>query len=155
VPVGTRATMEFVETALKVGQADAGALVVVLTAAQRGPALVPNLVAGGALSCGDLGVSFGGHQTGSYNGELAVPLFSFNLGVELGQVAIVAAVAMRALPVVCLAAVLPSLLLVRPLQWAFATPSADVPIPALGANVMWNLGTNTMLATALALASVL
>lgn len=73
----------------------------------------------------------------------------------LTPVAIVAAVALRALPVVSLIAVLPSLLLVKPLQWAFRTPSADVPIPALGANVMWNLGTNTLLAVGLVLAIVL
>jgi 1,4-dihydroxy-2-naphthoate octaprenyltransferase len=73
----------------------------------------------------------------------------------LTPLAIIVAVAMGVLPVVSLVALLPSLLLVKPLQWAFATPSAEVPIPALGANVMWNLGTNTLLAVGLVLAIVL
>lgn len=79
----------------------------------------------------------------------------YAVAAVLTPVAIVAAVALKVLPVASLIAVLPSLLLVKPLQWAFTTPSADVPIPALGANVMWNLGTNTLLAVGLVLAIVL
>ena len=69
-------------------------------------------------------------------------------------VAIVAAVAARALPALCLAAALPSLLLAAPLRWALADPEGDVPIPAMGANVAWNLATNAVLAVTLALSCV-
>ena len=68
-------------------------------------------------------------------------------------VAIVAAVAARALPPLCLAAVLPSALLAAPLRWAFSAPASDVPIPAMGANVAWNLLTNLALAVTLAVAA--
>lgn len=66
-------------------------------------------------------------------------------------VAIVAGVAVHALPPLCLVATAPSLLLVKPLRWAFSDPSSPVPIPALGANVVWNLATNTLLAATLGL----
>jgi 1,4-dihydroxy-2-naphthoate octaprenyltransferase len=64
-------------------------------------------------------------------------------------VAIVAAVVVRALPPLALAAALPSLLLVKPLAWVFGDIEAPVPIPALGANVAWNLFTNTAIAATL------
>jgi 1,4-dihydroxy-2-naphthoate octaprenyltransferase len=67
----------------------------------------------------------------------------------LTPVSIVGAVVVSVLPPLSLAAVLPSLLLVKPLGWAFSDPSRDVPIPALGANVMWNLSTNSLLAISL------
>ncbi|NIM49384.1 MAG: prenyltransferase [Gemmatimonadales bacterium] len=70
-------------------------------------------------------------------------------------VAILAAVALKSLPVLCLAAVLPSLLLVKPLGWALSRSREAVPVPALGANVAWNLTTNTVLAATLALTTVL
>jgi 1,4-dihydroxy-2-naphthoate octaprenyltransferase len=70
-------------------------------------------------------------------------------------VAIVVAVALGALPLVALAAVVPSLLLAKPLTWAFTRPEDPVPIPALGANVVWNLSTNAVLALALVAATVL
>jgi len=60
--------------------------------------------------------------------------------------AIVAAVSLGVLPAVSLVAVLPSLLLVKPVQWAIGDVSQPVPIPALGANVVWNLATNTLVA---------
>ncbi len=60
--------------------------------------------------------------------------------------AIVVAVALKTIPVPCLLALLPSLLLVKPLRWAFDDPSEPVPISALGANVVWNLATNTVIA---------
>jgi 1,4-dihydroxy-2-naphthoate octaprenyltransferase len=60
-----------------------------------------------------------------------------------------AAVGLGALPPVALVATLPSLLLVKPLVWALTAPKEAVPLPALGANVMWNLATNTVLAVAL------
>jgi 1,4-dihydroxy-2-naphthoate polyprenyltransferase len=68
-------------------------------------------------------------------------------------VAIVAAVVARALPPLCLAAALPSALLLAPLRWAYAAPDSDPPIPAMGANVAWNLATNLALAVTLAIAA--
>ena len=68
-------------------------------------------------------------------------------------VAIGAAVALRALPAAALVAVAPSLLLVAPLRWALGAPERPVPIPALAANVAWNLATNAVLAAALAFAA--
>ncbi len=66
--------------------------------------------------------------------------------------AIVIAVLLRILPPLSLAAILPSLLLVKPLRWAFADPESPVPIPALGANVAWNLATNAVMALTLVVA---
>ncbi len=62
---------------------------------------------------------------------------------------IVAAVVLSALPMLALAAALPSLLLAKPLQWVAGDVSRPVPIPALGANVIWNLATNTVMAISL------
>jgi 1,4-dihydroxy-2-naphthoate octaprenyltransferase len=70
----------------------------------------------------------------------------------LTPVSIVFAVLLGALPVYALAATLPSLLLVKPLSWAFGDTQAPVPIPAMGANVVWNLATNSVLAAAFAAA---
>ena len=66
--------------------------------------------------------------------------------------AIVVAVLLGVLPPLSLAAVLPSLLLVKPLRWVFLDPKLPVPIPALGANVVWNLATNTVMAMTLVIA---
>ncbi len=63
--------------------------------------------------------------------------------------AIAAAVAIGVFPRWSLLAILPSLLLAAPLGWAFARPQAEVPAPALGANVAWNLVTNAVLAGSL------
>jgi 1,4-dihydroxy-2-naphthoate polyprenyltransferase len=65
------------------------------------------------------------------------------------------AVALGYLPAVALIAVLPSLLLLKPVRWALANAAAPVPLPALGANVAWNLGTNTLVAIALVAAVLL
>jgi 1,4-dihydroxy-2-naphthoate octaprenyltransferase len=70
----------------------------------------------------------------------------------LTPIAIVVAVVVRALPAHALAATLPSLLLVKPLLWAFGDTREPVPVSALGANVVWNLATNSVLALALAAA---
>lgn len=70
-------------------------------------------------------------------------------------VVIVAAVLVRALPPLALAAALPSLLLVKPLAWVFKDTRSPVPIPALGANVAWNLLTNTAIAATLVAALIL
>lgn len=59
------------------------------------------------------------------------------------------------LPPATVAAILPSLFLAKPLRWAFREPDAEVPTPALGANVVWNLATNAVLAAALFLAAAL
>jgi 1,4-dihydroxy-2-naphthoate octaprenyltransferase len=67
--------------------------------------------------------------------------------------ALAIAVGVRVLPTAALVAVAPSLLLVTPLRWAFGTPEQAVPIPALAANVGWNLATNAVLAVALAVAA--
>ena len=66
-------------------------------------------------------------------------------------VAIVLAVILGALPVIALIAVLPTLLCKPSLEWAFQDPEAEVPIPALGGNVVWNLATNLTLAATLAM----
>lgn len=65
-------------------------------------------------------------------------------------VGIAVAVAMKALPPLSLLALGPSLLLAAPLRWAFGNAEKEVPIPALGANVAWNLATNAFLAVTLA-----
>jgi 1,4-dihydroxy-2-naphthoate octaprenyltransferase len=73
----------------------------------------------------------------------------------LTPVSIVVAVLLGALPVHGLAATLASLFLVKPLSWAFGDTREPVPIPAMGANVVWNLATNAVLALALAAAVVM
>jgi 1,4-dihydroxy-2-naphthoate octaprenyltransferase len=67
-------------------------------------------------------------------------------------VAIIVAVVLSVLPPLCLVAALPSLLLVKPVQWAVKDPAEPVPIPALGANVIWNLATNSLVAISLVVA---
>ena len=66
--------------------------------------------------------------------------------------AIIIAVALGVLPPLCLVAALPSLLLAKPIAWAVKDPAAPVPIPAMGANVVWNLATNSLMAIALIVA---
>jgi 1,4-dihydroxy-2-naphthoate octaprenyltransferase len=73
----------------------------------------------------------------------------------LVPVSIAVAVGRGALPGPALVALLPSLLLLRPLAWAVTHPHEPVPLPALGANVIWNLVTNTVLALALVGATVM
>jgi 1,4-dihydroxy-2-naphthoate octaprenyltransferase len=70
----------------------------------------------------------------------------------LTPVWIVLAVLVGPLPLATLVAAVPSVLLVQPLRWALGTPQEPVPIPALGANVIWNLATNVVLGMALAMA---
>jgi 1,4-dihydroxy-2-naphthoate octaprenyltransferase len=72
----------------------------------------------------------------------------------LAPTAILLGVLARALPTQALAATLPSVLLAKPLGWALRRPHAPVPVPALGANVVWNLATNAALAAAVAVAIV-
>jgi len=68
---------------------------------------------------------------------------------------LVAAVAYGALPAISLLACLPSLALITPTRWALGSPQETVPLPALGANVIWNLATNTVLALCLVIAGLL
>ncbi|HEX6058289.1 MAG TPA: prenyltransferase [Gemmatimonadaceae bacterium] len=77
------------------------------------------------------------------------------LAAVLVPVTIVAGVLLGALPGWALLGLLPSLLLVKPLGWALGSAEGDPPLPALGANVVWNLATNTLLAVGLGLASAL
>jgi 1,4-dihydroxy-2-naphthoate octaprenyltransferase len=68
----------------------------------------------------------------------------------LVPVSLIVAVALDYLPMLSLIAMLPSLILLpKPLSWAFRQPRDPVPIPALGANVIWNLSTNVVLALTL------
>jgi 1,4-dihydroxy-2-naphthoate octaprenyltransferase len=60
--------------------------------------------------------------------------------------AIVLGVVLEALPPWVLLGVLPSVLLVKALQWAFGDTTQPVPVPAMGANVAWNLATNALVA---------
>ncbi len=70
-------------------------------------------------------------------------------------VALIAGVLLGRLPAWSLAAIIPSLaLLAAPFRWALTDPEARVPIPALGANVIWNLSTNLVLAAALFVAAL-
>jgi 1,4-dihydroxy-2-naphthoate polyprenyltransferase len=68
---------------------------------------------------------------------------------------IVAAVGGGLLPGLALLGALPSLLLAKPLKWVFGDVSADVPHPALAANVVWNLATNAVLGLSLFVAAAL
>ncbi|MGD9253781.1 MAG: prenyltransferase [Holophagae bacterium] len=68
---------------------------------------------------------------------------------------LVVAVFLDVLPPATLVAALPSLLLVKPIQWALTDSDQPVPIPALGANVVWNLATNTLVALTLVVAIIL
>ncbi len=76
--------------------------------------------------------------------------YVYALAALLTPASIVVAVWLGALPRYALAAVLPSLLLVKPLAWALGGAERPVPLAAMGANVVWNLATNTVLALALA-----
>jgi len=62
---------------------------------------------------------------------------------------IVVGVVVKALPVLCLLGAVPSLLLMKPLRWSLGSPDEPVPLPALAANVNWNLSTNLVLAVTL------
>ncbi len=53
------------------------------------------------------------------------------------------------LPPLALIAMAPFLLLGTPLRWVFRDPSQPVTHAALGANVVWNLATNALMAVAL------
>lgn len=67
---------------------------------------------------------------------------------------LVAGASMKILPPLALIAAAPTLLLIGAITWALRTPETNPPIPALGANVVWNLATNTLLGVILAFAAV-
>jgi 1,4-dihydroxy-2-naphthoate octaprenyltransferase len=64
-------------------------------------------------------------------------------------ISIVVSVVIGWLPAPALIGALPSVLLVKPLTWAVGDTDRPVPIPAMGANVAWNLLTNTLIAVGL------
>jgi 1,4-dihydroxy-2-naphthoate octaprenyltransferase len=70
-------------------------------------------------------------------------------------ISIAIAVIVGWLPAFALLGTLPSLLLAKPLQWAAGDTDQPVPIPAMGANVAWNLATNTLIAVGLVIAILL
>jgi 1,4-dihydroxy-2-naphthoate octaprenyltransferase len=65
---------------------------------------------------------------------------------------IIVGVVVGALPTPVLLGAVPSLLLTKPLAWVAAGPEQPVPVPALGANVIWNLATNALVAAGFAIA---
>jgi 1,4-dihydroxy-2-naphthoate octaprenyltransferase len=79
----------------------------------------------------------------------------YALAALLVPVWIVGAVFLGPLPTWALAGAAPSVLLAQPLKWTFGDTTTDVPIPALGANVIWNLATNTLLGVGLLVAGIL
>jgi 1,4-dihydroxy-2-naphthoate octaprenyltransferase len=64
---------------------------------------------------------------------------------------VAAGILLGALPIASWIALLPSLLLFKPLAWAASQPEQDPPLPALASNVQWNLLTNALLAASLLL----
>jgi 1,4-dihydroxy-2-naphthoate octaprenyltransferase len=79
----------------------------------------------------------------------------YAMAALLTPIWIVAGVLLNILPAWALLGALPSLFLVPPLRWAFGGPEEPVPLPAMGANVNWNLATNTLLGIGLFLAAFL
>jgi 1,4-dihydroxy-2-naphthoate octaprenyltransferase len=77
----------------------------------------------------------------------------YSAAALLTPLSIAAAVLMDALPALTLFALLPSLLLLMPLNWAFRSSEKPVPIGAMAANVGWNLLTNTAMAVTLLVAA--
>lgn len=70
-------------------------------------------------------------------------------------ISITVAVIIGWLPTFALLGTLPSLLLAKPLQWAAGDTDQPVPIPAMAANVAWNLATNTLVAVGLVAAMIM
>jgi len=77
------------------------------------------------------------------------------LAAAATPLAIAAAVSQGWLPRLALLGILPSILLVRPVSWALRDPEGPVPVPALGANVIWILATNSLLAVGIGVAAAL
>ena len=70
-------------------------------------------------------------------------------------ISIFVAVVVGWLPTFARLGALPSLLLVQPLLWVAGDTDQPVPIPALGANVAWNLATNSLIAVGIIVAVVM
>ncbi len=68
---------------------------------------------------------------------------------------ILVAVVLGLFPAWALLGLLPSLLLARPLAWAIRGAPGEIPVPALAANVAWNLATHALLALGLVLPAIL
>lgn len=64
-------------------------------------------------------------------------------------VSIIAAWLLGPFPRWALLGIVPSVLLAGPVKWAITQPSESVPLPALRHNVLWILGTNTVLGVGL------
>ncbi|MFH1763003.1 MAG: prenyltransferase [Gemmatimonadota bacterium] len=79
----------------------------------------------------------------------------YALAALLVPVWIVGAVVSGIFPMWALLGALPSVLLVKPLKWALGDTTTEVPIPALGANVTWNLATNALLGIGLLAAAMI
>jgi 1,4-dihydroxy-2-naphthoate octaprenyltransferase len=77
------------------------------------------------------------------------------LAAAATPLAVAVAVSQGWLPRLALVGILPSVLLVRPVSWALRVPDEPVPVPALGANVVWILATNALLAAGLGAAAAL
>ncbi len=77
----------------------------------------------------------------------------YSAAALMTPLSIAAAVSAGVLPPAALFALVPSLLLLMPLNWAFRSPAKPVPIGAMAANVGWNLLTNTSLAAAMFIAA--
>jgi 1,4-dihydroxy-2-naphthoate octaprenyltransferase len=78
------------------------------------------------------------------------------IAAVLVPVLILVSVGVDSLPLLAAAAIVPSaVFLPKPVGWGIRAPNEPVPIPALGANVVWILSTNLVLGIALYLAAVL
>jgi len=73
----------------------------------------------------------------------------------LTPLSIAGGVALGALPWPALAGMLPTVLLGKGFGWAFRSPADPVPVPALAANVIWNLATNVCLGLGIAAGQLL
>ena len=87
------------------------------------------------------------HLVIRFGRKIAARIYAF--AALATPLSIVVGVLVEALPVLCLLGVAPSLLLIKPLRWSFGSPNEAVPLPALAANVNWNLSTNLVLAATL------
>lgn len=77
----------------------------------------------------------------------------YSAAALLTPLSIAIAVWIRVLPSTTLFALIPSLLILPPLNWAFRSSAKPVPISAMAANVGWNLLTNTVVAITLLIAA--
>ena len=112
-------------------------LVVAATAAVVAAAVVLECLAAGRVRMGGVFV----------NPNVAAAL--------LVPVWILGSVAFGPFPTWALLGAVPSVLLVKPVRWALLSPAEEVPIPAMGANVVWNRAPNALLGVGLLVAALL